>query len=341
MSNRNRGGGFSSTHETCRCPRKEQKCFSVFADDQASGFCFACSQTIRGTHKPCSIERSTAIPTIVRTQQFVTRDLMIDSIASVVDAVESFANIEGHREAISDYGHLRADGLDHLTAARASGYRAIAESWLPEIRGKINRLPTYFREMIQSTYVPDILSAFNVGISQHGATQFWIVDGYGRICNTQEVFYNGLSRQTDRQLRYKYRTIDGYVVSAFFGAEQLQTGSHSWTQRAFDRFAMIVVVESPKSAMLASILYPNVIWLAACGASGITPTKAQSLRGREVRILFDNDQAGTDGARKGLNVLREAGAFAQIVAPTVFFGGSRPEGWDVGDEALMIFGGQS
>ncbi|MBK7186171.1 MAG: toprim domain-containing protein [Ignavibacteria bacterium] len=266
---------------------------------------------------------------------------MIDSISPVVDAVESFANIEGHREAISDYGDLRADGLDHLAAARASGYRAIAESRLPEIRGKINRLPTFFREIIQSTYVPDILSAFNVGISHHGATQFWIVDAYGRICNTQEVFYSGLSRNTDRPLRYKFRTGDGYAVSAFFGSEQLQPGYYSWTQRAFDPFAMIVVVESPKSAMLASILYPSVIWLAACGASGITPTKAHSLRGREVRILFDNDQAGTDGARKGLNVLREAGAFAQIVDPTVFFGGSRPNGWDIGDEALMVIGGQA
>lgn len=340
MSNRNSRRGFSKTHQTCPCPRQEQKCFSTFADDPGSGYCFACAQVIQGSRKVQYFPSTEVRRTETQQQVFVPHDVVTESMWPVLNLVSTFGNIEGHREAITGYAELRAEGLDHTKAFQLSGYRAISRSRLPEIRHLINELPSFFRQLIYQTVVPDILNGYHIGLTQLGEVVFWIVDSNGRVCNGQAVPYDGLSRSVNRQTRFIHRSAEGYVVSSFFGAEQLQSGAVSWIQQPFAPFALVVIVESPKSALLASLLYPEAIWLASCGTSGVTPAKARALRGREVCILFDNDRAGHDGAQRAIRVLLEAGAFPRIVEPEVFFGGSRPEGWDVGDEALKIIGGQ-
>jgi hypothetical protein len=274
-------------------------------------------------------------------QVFVPRDVVTETAWPVLNVVSTFGNIEGHQEAITGYAELRAEGLDHMKAYRLSGYRAISRSRLPEIRDLTKGLPAFFRQLIYQTGVPDLLNGYHIGFTEFGEVLFWIVDSFGRVCNGQVVPYDGLSRSMNRPTRFIHRSIDGYRVTAFFGAEQLQFGACSWTQQPFAPYAPVVIVESAKSAILASLLHPEAIWLASCGTSGVTPVKARALRGREVRILFDNDRAGNDGAKRASLVLFEAGAFPRIVEPETFFGGSRPEGWDVGDEALMIIGGQA
>lgn len=273
-------------------------------------------------------------------QVFVPHDVVTESTWPILSVVSTFGNIEGHREALTGYAELRTEGLDHVKAFRLSGYRAIAQSRLPEIHSLIHELPSFFRQLIYQSGVPDLLNGFHVGFTPYGEVVFWIIDSQGRACNAQVVPYDGLSRSLKRQTRFIHRTADGYGVTSFFGAEQMQSGAYSWIQQPFAPYAPIGLVESPKSAILAALLYPDAIWLASCGASGVTPVKARELRGHDVRILFDNDRAGYEGARRASRVLLEAGAFPRIVEPEVFFGGSRPEGWDVGDEALMIIGGQ-
>ena len=340
MSNRNRRIGFAKTHQTCPCPLHETRCFSTFTDDPSSGYCFACSEVKRG---PGSLPFRASMDfshTLAREQKYVSTATVMESTGPVLDFVSTFSNIEGHREALTAYAELRSSGEKHYKALKLSGYLAIAQSRLHEMRDLIVRLPSFFQQLIFRTNVPDILSAFHIGRNRGNEVIFWVADSMGRICNGQVVAYSGLSRCVERSPRYAYRTADGYVVSSFFGAEQLQPGYTSWTQQPFATHTPVFIVESPKSVPLGSLICPQVIWVASCGASGVTESKARALRGREVGILFDNDSAGSEGARRAVKVLIEAGAFARIVEPRDLFGGVRPEGWDIGDEALNVIGEQ-
>lgn len=338
MNKRNNRGGFSKTHQTCPCPRQERKCFSIFADDSGSGYCFACSQVIRGSHQKPHADLTPVTKTLLQRQKYVSTSTVLESTGTVIDFVSTFSYIEGYREALSSYQEHRAVGKRHIEAYTISGYRAISESRMPEMKEHLRKLPSFLQQFVITTGVPEVLRNFHVGFHTSGEIVFWIADNNGRVCNGQVVSYDGLSRSKTRPVRYMYRTSDGYPVNAFFGSEQLQNGFLSWTQKPFTPLTLVVIVESPKSALLGSLLHPSAIWLASCGASGVTAAKALALRGREVRVLFDNDAAGHEGAVSAKNVLIEAGAFAQIVTPNDFFGGDRPEGWDIGDEALRVIG---
>jgi hypothetical protein len=256
-----------------------------------------------------------------------------------VDLVSTFCNAEGFQEVIAEYVELKSNGLDHLAVYRRSGFGVFTRFRLMEISGLLRCLPGFFQQMICWTGVPNILTAFNVGQSNNGAVLFWIIDSTGQVCNAQSIYYNGLNRATNWTTSYLYRSADGYYASAFFGAEQLQRGAVSLTQRQLGPNAPICIVKSPKSAMLASIFHPEIIWLASCGSSGVMNLKSLALRGREVRIMFDIDNSGRDGARRAMGVLSEAGSYSAIVDPETAFGGPRPEGWDIGDEVLKLLGG--
>jgi hypothetical protein len=341
MSNRNRRGGFAKTHQTCPCPLHEIKCFSIFADDPSSGYCFACSQVVRGKSDTVRIVHLDHISTRATRQEFVPGDVLLESTWPIVNFVSTFCNAEGFQEAFTDYVSMKLAGIDHLTAYRRSGFKAFTRSRLPEISGAIRGLPRFFQKIIYLTGMPNVLTAYNIGQSNNGAIDFWIIDTNGRVCNAQCIHYNGLNRDTNATTRYKYQKAEGYMVSAFFGAEQLQRDALSWLKQKFSPHAPICIVESPKSAILAAVLYPEIIWLASCGSSGVTPAKAFALRGREVHILFDNDAAGRNGAQAAMKVLSDAGALPTIMDPEVAYGGPRPVGWDIGDEVLRILGGQS
>lgn len=59
---------------------------------------------------------------------------------------------------------------------------------------------------------------------------------------------------------------------------------------------IICLVESEKTAVLASYFYPQFDWLATGGSNGLTVEKVQLLKGKQVYYLADNDKAGQDNS---------------------------------------------
>ena len=65
----------------------------------------------------------------------------------------------------------------------------------------------------------------------------------------------------------------------------------------------------------------------------MTADKAVALRGRNVKILYDKDEAGRKGAQSARSVLLDAGVSVGVVDVDSMFAG-RPEGWDIADEIV-------
>lgn len=108
--------------------------------------------------------------------------------------------------------------------------------------------------------------------------------------------------QQDNQTTY-FSAKNGYDNSHLYGEHQL---NRKYTY--FSAFDMtyhtncsnytIMLVESEKTAVIASFFMPNFLFLATGGANALTIDKLKYLRGRDIYIAFDNDTAGQDSALK-------------------------------------------
>jgi hypothetical protein len=331
---------FGKTHLQCPCSAKEKGCFAEYKDDVGSGFCFGCNKVISGSRENLRQSSRIHIQPSVR-HKLVPHQTVLSSTSFINHFVDVYTSVEGYSEARSAYTEVRALGFDHQVAFVESGWEQFAISRLEELKDTLQSLPSFYRTFIQKTLSPELLPFFHVGKSLSQEITFWIEGADKTFCNGHSIRYNGLSRDKRSNARFNYKTQDGFAVVNFYGAGQLHPAAQSWVGTKFKPTTPVVIVEGPKTAILASYTNPDQIWLASCGTSGVSVAKARALRGRIVRIFFDADDAGRSGAERAMKILKQAGAMPTILDPETAFGGARPDGWDPADEILkMIERGQ-
>ncbi len=161
----------------------------------------------------------------------------------------------------------------------------------------------------------ETLRSWRVGLEAGGIVTHWMADADGRIINGKRMRYDGFERTGD--VEFLLRTKDG-GSQVLYGLHQLK------------RKGTIVLVESEKTAIVASHFFPGTIWLAAGGCTGISKEKAAPLACRHILIAFDLDEAGMKGAKFCGDRLRDAGALPKILNIRNMFPG-KPDGYDYAD----------
>lgn len=129
-----------------------------------------------------------------------------------------------------------------------------------------------------------ILSKFLIGTSKlwQGATVFWQIDNLGKIRTGKIMLYN---TNSGKRVKEPYAHIN-WVHSALklpnynlnqclFGLHQLNNNNHN----------QVAIVESEKTAIIASIYLPQFIWLAVGSLTNLNEEKCRALKGRKV-VLF-------------------------------------------------------
>ncbi|CCH55577.1 hypothetical protein BN8_04844 [Fibrisoma limi BUZ 3] len=137
----------------------------------------------------------------------------------------------------------------------------------------------------------DLISRFYIGTSKHwpGATVFWQIDHYGRIRTGKIMLYDPLTLKRIKQpfnhidwvhsvLKKQGRLTDFELSQCLFGLHQLKDQP---TNRP------IAIVESEKTAILATVYLPEYIWLACGSLSNLTTEKLLPLSGRPVTLFPD------------------------------------------------------
>lgn len=333
-----RRAGFSHTHLSCPCPAKEKGCFSEFADAPGRGYCFACSAVVGDCNRRVVNSAFQPPHTSAVVPLNVPQAVVTDSRLALIRAVTAYTSHSGYAEVRERYTLFVNHGAAHHCAFVYSGWLDYATEHTPHVCEQLRPISPFAASFVRTTLVAEILSSFTIGIQQRTDVQFWIGSGEGKYRNAHVVAYDGLCRIRAMNARFRFRSGDGYVIDQFFGAEQLAAGFQAWNGQMYASNTPIVLVEAPKSVLLGAALEPHRIWLASIGTSGVTPRKARTLRNRHVTILFDYDHSGREGAKKALGVLLGEGVHATIADPAQAFGGERPDGWDVGDEAVAFFG---
>ena len=155
---------------------------------------------------------------------------------------------------------------------------------------------------------------YNVGTSHstlfgNGATVFWQVDKMARVRQPKVMPYNPTNgkRVRDKYDRpvdvpKQYRNNKGYKP-CIFGEHLLSTDGQQ-----------VCIVESEKTAIVASILYPNYVWIASGGAGNIAnQTAAKALQGNKILLVVDCDTAGRQAYELAQTELSKVGITCKLV----------------------------
>lgn len=149
------------------------------------------------------------------------------------------------------------------------------------------------------------IQRYCIGTSHHwpGASVFWQIDACGNLRTGKIMLYNAHTgkrvRKPFNHITWMHRRVnmpDYELRQCFFGEHLL-----------CDRQKPVAIVESEKTAIIASIYYPNRIWLASGSLSNLTRQKFEVLRGRYVTLFPD-----LKGFNKWLNKAYEFNDIAQI-----------------------------
>lgn len=156
-----------------------------------------------------------------------------------------------------------------------------------------NNLVRFLLTFLDSEKVNHLVKMYHLGTSNHwggGTTIFWQVDQNNNIRTGKLIKYDPA---TGKRIKFEGGCLTNWVHAVFkiknFNLKQCFFGEHLLQQ--FPE-KLIGIVESEKTAIIASIFFPDLIWLATGGAENINQEKVKSLQGRKVILFPDASEGG-------------------------------------------------
>jgi len=158
-----------------------------------------------------------------------------------------------------------------------------------------NTLFQFIRKLTDDNTAEAIKQQYKIGTSMFwkGATVFWQIDIEGKIRNGKIMQY---VMRTDEKCsigtncgRVKTNIPPVMWVSRLKGVKDFNLKQCFFGEHLLPLFPdyKVCVLESEKSALIAAAYYPDCIWLACGGATGLTDDKTGPLEGRYVILWPD------------------------------------------------------
>ena len=148
-----------------------------------------------------------------------------------------------------------------------------------------NNLFLFLTSQFGETSALSLMEKYHVGTSKHwnGATVFWQVDNQSKIRTGKVMLYNP---ETGKRVKEPYNHVSwvhSLIPHKEYNLSQCFFGEHLINE---DRTKPIALVESEKTALIASYYLPQFLWIASGGKNGCFNAKSLSvLRNRDV-VLF-------------------------------------------------------
>jgi hypothetical protein len=151
-----------------------------------------------------------------------------------------------------------------------------------------NNFISFLKTVFKTDLVDQAMDKFKIGTSKlwKGATVFWQIDELGNARTGKIMLYDS---QTGKRVKKPFDHInwvhsilklnDYNLGQVFFGTQCIKSSSNT-----------IAIVESEKTAIIASICFPTVTWLAAGSKDGLKIEKFKPLKNRNI-ILYPDANA--------------------------------------------------
>lgn len=152
-----------------------------------------------------------------------------------------------------------------------------------------NNFVKYLSNIASPTIAKNMVEKFCIGTSNHwpNSTVFWQIDIEGRIRCGKIIKYD---ENTGKRVKTPFFHINWYhkiLKLNDFNLKQCLFGEH---QLIKSPTSTIGLVESEKTAIIASIHLPNLTWLATGGINDLEPEKCSALKNKKV-IMFPDMNA--------------------------------------------------
>jgi len=146
--------------------------------------------------------------------------------------------------------------------------------------------------------VQNLILRYNIGTSKHwnGATVFWQADKDNIVRAGKVMYYDP---ETGRRDKNRFTWVHKLANIADYLLQQCLFGLHLLNEKK-----LIGIVESEKSAVVCSMYFPDLSWMACGGLQGLTVEKLRPLKGYRV-ILFP-DANGFNKWKNKANELQSA-----------------------------------
>jgi hypothetical protein len=128
-----------------------------------------------------------------------------------------------------------------------------------------------------------VIGRYFIGTTRNGGTVFWQIDIDGNIRGGKVIEYNS---QTGKRKKDVHPTwAHSLLHNKDYSLQQCLFGEHLLKKTR----KPVGIVESEKTAVIASIYFPDMIWMACGGKDGLKPKKMQILKNRKVILFPDVD----------------------------------------------------
>ncbi len=151
-----------------------------------------------------------------------------------------------------------------------------------------NNFVLYLIELFGEQITSQLISKYFIGTSIHwpGSTVFWQIDINGQIRSGKIMLYNSDDgkriKEPTNHITWAHKAMrlkDFNLKQCLFGEHLLKTHS-----------GIVAIVESEKTAIISSIYFPQILWLACGSLNGLTKERCEVLKGYNV-VLFPDLQA--------------------------------------------------
>lgn len=152
-----------------------------------------------------------------------------------------------------------------------------------------SNLVRFLCEILTDEQIHSIGENYALGATKNKEVIFWQININGKVRTGKIMQYNP---ETGRRLKHESGSIDWVhnklkksgTLPEDYNLQQCFFGEH--LLKIYPE-KPVAIVESEKSALIASAIFPDLIWIAAGNINGLSIEKCQILKGRKVMLYPD------------------------------------------------------
>lgn len=144
---------------------------------------------------------------------------------------------------------------------------------------------------VSQTDLERLQCRYLIGSTRNGSIIYWQIDFSSNVRTGKIMQYNAATGHRVKEGNavdwVHSKLIRSGKLSDDFMLQQCLFGEHQLHGDNINN--VVAIVESEKSALLGSLVYPDYTWLATCGKCNLTPYRTSALANRTVILFPDVD----------------------------------------------------
>ncbi len=197
-----------------------------------------------------------------------------------------------------------------------------------------NNFLIFLESIIGNAAVAEVMGKYKIGTSKKwkGATVFWQIDEQNKVRTGKMMLYNRLTGK-----KKKVNWVHSVLRLQDFNLKQCLFGLHLLNS---DKQKAIAIVESEKTAVIASIAFPEFIWMATGGLKNLKRDMVRPLANRKV-ILFPDAGCYNTWNETVADLPPNIQYLISDLVEKKSTAEEKRDGWDIADYILRIWTSRS